>query len=128
MPYPKKFFVCSLGELKKTKTPFEINWPLRTYKVHTRSNALHYKTNLLRSICFLTVSGGYALDLINEMSCTIRSGVLNTISKQFGTSRKNGILLSKLFWPTVKKNVLAFENFFLNSRLKVESFQKFWGH
>ena len=66
-----------LEEFSTCQFAFEINWPLRTYKVHTRSNALHYKTNLLRSICFLTVSGGYALDLINEMSCTIRSPKYN---------------------------------------------------
>ena len=40
-----------------------------------------------------------------------------------------GILLPKLFWPTVrKKNVLFMEKKFWNSRLKAENLQNFWDH
>ena len=40
----------------------------------------------------------------------------------------NGILLPKLFWPTVRKIVLLIEKNFWNSRLKAENLQKFWDH
>ena len=39
-----------------------------------------------------------------------------------------GILLPKLFWPTVRKNCSSDQKSFWNSRLKAENFQKFWGH
>jgi hypothetical protein len=39
-----------------------------------------------------------------------------------------GILLPKLFWPTVRKNVLVIEKNFWNLRLKVENLQTFWDH
>ena len=38
---------------------------------------------------------------------------------------RNGILLPKLFWPTVRKNVLVFEKNFCNSKLKAENLQNF---
>ena len=41
---------------------------------------------------------------------------------------KNGILLPKLFWPTVRKNRLVIEKIFWNSRLKAENLQKFGDH
>ena len=41
---------------------------------------------------------------------------------------RNGILLPKLFWPTVRKIVLVIEKNFWNSRLKAENLQKFWDH
>ena len=37
---------------------------------------------------------------------------------------ENGILLPKLFWPTVRKIVLVIEKNFWNSRLKAENLQK----
>ena len=37
---------------------------------------------------------------------------------------RNGILLPKLFWPTVKKNVLVIEKDFWNLRLKSKTLQK----
>ena len=40
--------------------------------------------------------------------------------------RKLGILLLKLLWPTVKKNVLVIKKYFWNSRLKDVNLQKFW--
>ena len=41
---------------------------------------------------------------------------------------KNGILLPKLFWPTVKKIVLEIEKNFWNSRPSASNVQKFWDH
>ena len=38
------------------------------------------------------------------------------------------ILLPKLFWPTVRKNVLVVEEKIWNLRLKAENFQNFWDH
>ena len=38
----------------------------------------------------------------------------------------NGILLPKLFWPTMRKNCSSDRENFWNSRLKAENFQKFW--
>ena len=40
---------------------------------------------------------------------------------QAWTRGLNGILLSKLFWPTVRKIVLVVEKNFWNSRLKAEN-------
>ena len=40
----------------------------------------------------------------------------------------NGILLPKLFWPTVRKIVLVIEKNFWNSRLKAKNLQNFWDH
>ena len=54
-------------------------------------------------------------------------GVTIPISNRIVRNR-NGILLPKLFWPTVRKNVPAIENKFWNSRLKAENLQKFWDH
>ena len=42
--------------------------------------------------------------------------------------RKNGILLPKLFWPTVRKNCSSYQEKFWNSRLKAENLQTFWDH
>ena len=41
---------------------------------------------------------------------------------------RNGILLPKLFWPTVRKIFLVFEKNFWNSRLKAKHLQNFWNH
>ena len=41
---------------------------------------------------------------------------------------ENGILLSKLFWPTVRKNALVIEKNFWNSRLKSENSQNLLDH
>ena len=38
----------------------------------------------------------------------------------------NGILLPKLFWPSVRKKILVIEKNVWNLRLKAENFQKFW--
>ena len=55
-----------------------------------------------------------------------------TQSKHFWTSRWNRyvscILLSKLIWPIVGKNVFVIVKNFWNSRLKAEDLQKFWDH
>ena len=40
----------------------------------------------------------------------------------------NGILLPKLFWPTVRKNCSSDREIFWNSRLKAENLQKFCDH
>ena len=40
--------------------------------------------------------------------------------------REHGILLPKLFWPTVRKIVLVIEKNFWNSRLKAENLQISW--
>ena len=40
----------------------------------------------------------------------------------------NGILLPRLFWTTVRKNVLLIEKNFWNSKLKAENLQTFWEH
>ena len=40
----------------------------------------------------------------------------------------NGILLPKLFWPTVRKNVIVIEKNFWNSRLKAKYLKIFWDH
>ena len=42
--------------------------------------------------------------------------------------QKNGILLPKLFWPTVRKKCSSDQEKFLNSRLKAENSQNFWNH
>ena len=39
-----------------------------------------------------------------------------------------GILLPKLFWPTVRKNCSSDRETFWNSRLKAENFQNSWDH
>ena len=41
---------------------------------------------------------------------------------------KNGILLPKLFWPTVRKNCFSDREKLLNSRLKAKNLQYFWDH
>ena len=38
----QKFFVCYLEELKKTKSPFEINWPLEMDFERVLENAFIY--------------------------------------------------------------------------------------
>ena len=40
----------------------------------------------------------------------------------------NGILLPKLFWPTVRKNCSSDREIFWNSRLKAENLQNVWDH
>ena len=40
---------------------------------------------------------------------------------------RNGILLTKLFWPTVRKNCSIGREKLWNSRLKPDNLQKFWG-
>ena len=41
---------------------------------------------------------------------------------------RNGILLSKLFWPTVRKNCSSVPENFWNSRLKATNLENFWDH
>ena len=41
-------------------------------------------------------------------------------------STENGILLPKLFWPTVRNNCSSDWEKLLNSRLKAENLQNFW--
>ena len=43
-------------------------------------------------------------------------------------SSRYGILLPKLFWPTMRKIVLVIEKNFWNSRLKAENLQKVWNN
>ena len=43
-------------------------------------------------------------------------------------SRKHGISLSKLFWPTVKKNWSSDQEKLLNSSQKAENLQIVWNH
>ena len=50
------------------------------------------------------------------------------IEARTNTEKNNGILLPKLFWPTVRKIVLVIEKNISNSRLKDENLQKFWDH
>ena len=38
----------------------------------------------------------------------------------------DGILLPKLFWPTVRKNCSRDQENFWNLKLKAENLQKFW--
>ena len=40
----------------------------------------------------------------------------------------NGILLPKLFWPSVRKNAQVIEKKIWNSRHNPENLQKFWDH
>ena len=40
----------------------------------------------------------------------------------------NGILLPKLFWPTVRKNCFSDREKVWNSRLKAKNLQNFWDH
>ena len=42
--------------------------------------------------------------------------------------RRNGILLTKLFWPTVRKNCFSDWEKFWNSRLKAKNLQNVWDH
>ena len=51
------------------------------------------------------------------------------ISSKKGMQSRNGILLPKLFWPTVRKKiVLVIEKNFWNSRLKAGNLQNSWDH
>ena len=43
-------------------------------------------------------------------------------------SKKIGIFIPKLFWPTVKKNCSGDRENFWNSRLKAKNLQNFWDH
>ena len=56
------------------------------------------------------------------------SGFKTTLLADIGLrkSTSNGILLPKLFWPTVRKNVLVIEKKLL--KFKAENLQKIWDH
>ena len=59
-----------------------------------------------------------AASIVAASLCTINSFVKHC------PEIVNGILLPKLFWPTVRKIILVIEKNFWNSRLKAENFAK----
>ena len=65
------------------------------------------------------------LKMIYHHHCRLTKELLYNFFHTIG----NGILLPKLFWPTVRKKiVLVIEKNFWNSRLKPENLQKFWDY
>ena len=69
-------------------------------------------------------------------ACNVQASIEQDVSKthfqrticSFFAYFLNGILLPKLFWPTVRKYCSSDRKNFWNSRLKAENFQIFWDH
>ena len=77
--------------------------------------------------------------IIGSLSiCSLLSALSNTLGSniicihkyvvRFDFVLRIGILLPKLFWPTVRKIVLLIEKYFWNSRLKAKNLQNIWDH
>ena len=67
---------------------------------------------------------------IKAYKCEFCSQAFSNFSghRQHMMRKVHGILLPKLFWPTVRKIVLVIMKNFWNSRLKAENLQTFWDH
>ena len=78
-----------------------------------------------------------SLETKTKILCNMRKFELYWSNEIFGNRQPNlqsertlinGILLPKLFWPTMRKNVLVIKKNFWNSKLKAENLKLFWDH
>ena len=110
---------CIAAECK----PFLVEWK---YK----GDWIRFLIGVKRSKCYWQVE----MDGTYHIKCK-QYGILIDTSNYWVSHQcscmicsNNGILLQKLFWPTVRKNCSSDRENFWNLRLKAENLQNFWDH
>ena len=126
--------ICAyLTQLRNTNKQFSLpgNCHLFCFAIWQQKLCQGYKTMTIseKPISLLMLCEYVSMTTLVKHSVAQPTEFWPTIKLLCKRLQNYGILLAKLFWPTVrKKNVLVIKKNFWNSRLKAENLQNFWDH